>query len=75
MADPNVLTDEEADRLYEQYAKPLERDHWGKFVVIARDGRTIVGDSLLEIVDRAVTEFGPGTYTCKIGERFVGRLR
>ena len=32
-----------ADRLYDQYAKPLEAEHWGEFIAIhPEDGRTLM---------------------------------
>ena len=45
-----ALTNEEAvkqgDELYERYGKPLEAEHWGEFVAISPDGRTILGTHL-----------------------------
>ena len=29
--------------LYETHAKPLEAEHWGEYLVVARDGRFLVG--------------------------------
>ncbi|HET8626248.1 MAG TPA: hypothetical protein VFL91_02455 [Thermomicrobiales bacterium] len=65
----------EADRLYEQFGKPLEARHAGRYVAISRDGRTIVGPTLLDVVRQARTAFGPGSYAFKVGERAVGRWR
>jgi hypothetical protein len=73
MADAD--TDEQADRLYEQYGKPLEVDHWGKFIAIAPDGRTVMGASMLEAAQAAQATLGPGVFLFKIGPRVVGRLR
>lgn len=63
----------EADRLYERHGKPLEADHAGRYVAIWRDGRTVVGPTLLDIMRQALTSFGPGSYVFKVGERAVGR--
>ncbi len=65
----------EANRLYEQYAKPLEAKHLGEFVAISRDGRTIVGASARQVGRQAKEAFGPGNFVFKIGPRVVGRWR
>jgi len=65
----------QADQLYEQYAKPLESEHQGEFVAIAKDGRTILGGSAREVGRKAREAFGPGNFVCKIGPRVVGRWR
>lgn len=59
---------EQGDRLYEIYGKPLEQDHWGEYVAIFPDGRFIVGPDLEEVSDRALSEFGKGSFEFKIGE-------
>ena len=64
----------EADRLYEQYAKPLEAEHWGRFIAISTDGRTVLGDSVLEVAQAALEVLGRGHHIFKIGPRAVGRL-
>ena len=63
------------DKLYEQYARPLEAEYWGKFVAIAEDGRTLLGADLLEVAQQAKEKLGRGTYLFKIGERVVGTWR
>jgi hypothetical protein len=65
----------EADRLYERYGKPPEADHAGRYVAISRDGRTIVGPTVLAVIHQARVAFGPGSYVFKVGERAVGRWR
>jgi hypothetical protein len=37
------------EQLYEQYAKPLEAEHAGQFIAVAPDGRTVLGDTMLEV--------------------------
>jgi hypothetical protein len=64
---------EEADRLYDQYGKPLEAEHYGKFIAISSDGRTILGESILEVGQAARAAFGPGSFVFKLGPRAVGR--
>ena len=72
-ADAKAL--QQADRLYEQYGKPLEADHWGEFVAIAVDGRTVVGAEFEDLVRKAKREIGRGNFVFKIGERTVGKWR
>jgi hypothetical protein len=66
---------EAADKLYEQYGKPLEKDHAGEFVAIALDGRTVVAGTLLEVSTKAIEELGPGSFVFKIGLGATGKLR
>ena len=66
---------EQSESLYERYAKPLEREHWGEYVALSQDGRLILGTDLLEITTRAIDELGPGNFVFKIGPKAVGRLR
>lgn len=65
----------EADTLYEQFGKPLEADHWGDYVAISNDGRTILATTVLGVMEQARTEFGPGSFVFKVGQRTVGRWR
>ena len=65
----------EGDQLYEQYGKPLEKEHWGEFIAIFPDGRTVLGSSQLEILEQALDEFGPGSFLFKVGEKAVGKWR
>lgn len=61
--------------LYERFGKPLESTHVGRFVAITPDGQTLLGDSLLDTVQKATSVFGPGSYVFKVGEGVVGRWR
>jgi hypothetical protein len=63
----------QADTLYEQYAKPLEKTRWGKFIAVSPTGQTILGDSLLELMEQAKAKLGPGNFIFKIGDRAVGK--
>jgi hypothetical protein len=65
----------EGDELYERFAKPLERDHWGEFVAIAPDGRLYLAHTMVEATEQADSAFGPGIYLFKVGERAVGKWR
>lgn len=66
---------EQAERLYEQYGRPLEQEHWGEYIAIFPDGRFLLGPSRLEVLDQALAQFGPGSFLFKVGEKVVGRWR
>lgn len=71
-----LMTSEEFDRRYERYGKPLEIDHRGDFIAITQDGRVIVGKNDIEVVDRAIEEFGSGNFIlCRVGDKTVGKIR
>ena len=62
------------ERLYEQYGKPLEKDHRGEYVAIATDGRTVLGTDPDDVLRRAVEDFGSGNFALtKIGEKAFGK--
>ena len=65
----------QAERLYERYGKPLEREHSGQYLAVSPEGKTLLGSSLLEVANKAATALGPGNYVFKIGERAVGKWR
>ena len=66
---------DEADRLYDQYGKPLEAEHWGEYVAITPDGRTVLAPTLLEAVQQAASVLGSDNHVFKVGERIVGKWR
>lgn len=61
-----------ADELYEKYAKPLEKKHWGEFVAISMSGKVVVAPTLLEAMRKATAAFGRGNFLFKVGPRIVG---
>ena len=63
-----------SETLYERYGKPLEADHWGKFVAISRKGETVLGSDITEVSVRALKETGRGFFMFKVGEKSVGRV-
>jgi len=66
----------QAERLYEQYGKLLEQEHWGEYIAISPDGRFILGKNHLEGSDQALSQFGRGSFLFgKVGERALGRWR
>ncbi len=62
-------------RLYELYGKPFEAQHWGEYVAITPDGRTVLAPTLLEAVQQAATVLGTDNHVSKVGERTVGTWR
>jgi len=65
-------TDDLYDDLYDRYARPLEAEHWGEFIIIAPDGRYVIGETMVEVLERAVATIGPGHRGYRIGTRYVG---
>jgi len=61
----------QADALYERYGKPLEPTHWGQYIVITPDGRTVIAPTLIEAAQQAAATLGRGNFAFKIGERAV----
>jgi hypothetical protein len=64
----------EAHRLYDAYVKPLERDHWGEYAVVAPDGRVVVNPDEREAVREAVATLSRGHLLVKIGRVALGTL-
>ncbi len=52
----------EDNRLYEEYGKPLEKEHIGEHVAIGPDGQTILGGSTDEVLQKGVEAFGGGNF-------------
>lgn len=65
----------QADKLYEQYGKPLEPEHLGEYVAISSHGQTIIGQNPLDVAQRARAAFGPGSFLFRIGTKAVGKWR
>ena len=68
-----ALTNKEAltrsDALYDKYVQPLEKDHWGKFVAVAPDGRTLLGSNPYKIDMEAWNAFGDEAVMFEVGAR------
>jgi hypothetical protein len=41
---------DDSDRLYDEYVKSLERDHWGMYVGVSAEGEVVLGATLVETV-------------------------
>ena len=63
------------ERLYDQYARPLEAEHTGRFIAISPAGQIVIGDSMREVARCATETFGQGNFLFRIGPRSVGRWR
>jgi hypothetical protein len=64
------------DALYERYAKHLESEHRGEFVVISSDGQIMTGKDRVELLWAAADKFGEGNFVLrKIGYPYVLKWR
>jgi hypothetical protein len=75
MATANEELKLQADSLYERYGKPLEKTHRGQYVAISADGETVLAPTVLEVAEKALDSFGPGSFVFKVGEKTVWRWR
>lgn len=64
-----------ADRLYNRHAKPLESEHWGKYIAISASGESVVGADIADVRYRSLDRLGRGAFVFKIGARAVGKVR
>ncbi|TSC88023.1 MAG: hypothetical protein G01um10147_254 [Microgenomates group bacterium Gr01-1014_7] len=64
-----------SDKLYKKYGKPLEGEHWGEFLAVSQKGKTILGETLLEVAQKASSILGLGNFIFKVGEKAVGKWR
>ena len=66
----------EATLLYEEHAKGLEADHYGEFIAIAHDGWLIMDENDIEILKKAIKDFGKVKFAFRrIGFRTTGKWR
>ena len=77
VVDVKEWLEERAERdtlLYEQFGKPLEKDHRGEYVAIGLDGQTLHGSNAADVLQQAVGAFGSGNFALeRIGHRTFGR--
>ena len=64
-----------ADTLYNRHAKPLESEHWGKYIAISASGETVVGEDIADVRYRSLAQLVRGAFVFKIGDKAVGKLR
>jgi len=67
------MSADEANRRYSRYIAPLEPDHTGEYAAVSSDGKVILGQTMMEAVDRAAAELGPDNLVFKVGQRVVGK--
>jgi len=60
-----------ANKLYTHYGKPLEKKHWGEYVAIGKNGKTVIAPTLTGAVKKAVAAIGAENFVFKVGDRFV----
>ncbi len=66
----------EDDALYQRFGKKLEQEHKGEFVAISRDGAVIVSRSDIEVLQKALEQFGSGNFAFRrIGYKAIGKWR
>ena len=63
------------DQLYEQYGKPLEAEHWGKYLAVHPDGQYVLDADREAAHNRALDELGKGYFLFKVGPKAVIRWR
>ncbi len=69
-------TSEEMEALYDQFVRPLEREHWGKFVAVSLDERVLLGDDREAVALEALRQFGSGNFVMmRVGLKVVGKIR
>lgn len=70
ITDPKIM-----DKFYEKYGKPLETEHWGEFLAVSKDGKTVLGKDLIKVARKALSTFGPGSFLYKVGEVAIYKWR
>jgi len=66
----------EDNELYQRFGKKLEQEHKGEFVAISRDGAVIVSTSDIEVLQKALEQFGSGNFAFRrIGYKAIGKWR
>lgn len=72
---PPKQVEQIGDKLYQKYGKPLEEDHWGEFIAISQNGKTVLSSDLKELFKKSLTKLGPGSFVFKLGEKAVYKWR
>lgn len=67
--------DKISDDLYERYAKPLEGEHWGKYIAISASVESVMGADIVDVRYRSLDRLGKGAFVFRIGDKAVGKLR
>jgi hypothetical protein len=71
-----IPTWKEVEQLYERYARHLEATHWGRYLSLAWDGRYIVGEDDVTVMEEGLRQFGQGKFMLlRVGDLAVDTLR
>ena len=65
---------EDSEAVYDRFVKPLEAEHYGRYIAVLPDGRYVLGDDLTEVVQLASAEFDQCAFAFKIGPRIVAEF-
>jgi hypothetical protein len=69
-------TNEEMEAIYDRYVRPLEQEHWDKFVTVSLDGRVLLGEEELAVFQEALRDFGSSNFVMmRVGLKAVGKIR
>lgn len=66
----------QAEKLYQQFVKPLEDKYRDKYVAVSPSGRTILGSTVVDVLKKANVDFGQAIpFVFKVGQKVVGKWR
>ena len=75
MASKLNLSMDDSDRLYDQYVRPLEGSHRGKYVAVSMNGEIELAPTLIEVAMQAVARFGKdNSIAFRVGHTVVGHV-
>jgi hypothetical protein len=63
----------QANALYERFGEPLEAQYRGQCIAISPDDQTLLGNTVLEVLQQGKAAFGSGNFIFKIGDKAVGK--
>ena len=64
----------EKGAVYEQYGKPLEKQHNGEYLAVSLEGETILGEQAGEVLHKAVASFGSRNFSLiRVGYSTFGK--
>jgi hypothetical protein len=64
-----------ANKVYNQYVKPLEEKHKDKYVLVTSEGKTIFAATWGKLMEQASRIPSPDNFVFKVGDRVLGKLR
>ena len=70
------MEQQESDRLYETFVKPLESSHRGQYASVSLKGEVVLAPTLIDALQRGVNAFGKdNSIVFHVGNRVVGHIR